>query len=170
MSISADLNKLGSLDIYTANNAVCSDVATVLEDVVGKSTYCHLNTTLSVSVESMQFKVTRNHPSHMVAVCRRASSGAKNIRGQLVQLLAVLVGDNGTSCGSCVCSEANSAIENDAADRRSCLSVVHLCANFCLGHQSCVADAVFVVKATEWQLFEVIQLHHYCFRLRSLII
>ena len=54
----------------------------------------------------MKFQLT----SDVITISSRTSTRTENVRSQLMQLLAVLVGNNSASRGSSVCSEAHSAL------------------------------------------------------------
>ena len=61
VTISAHFDQLGSLDVDASDNAMGSNVATVLEDMVAESAYGHLHAALSVRVESVQLQITFDH-------------------------------------------------------------------------------------------------------------
>ena len=60
-AISTNLNKLRSFDIDTTNDTVSTNVATIAENVVREASYSHLNTALTVRVESVELQVALDH-------------------------------------------------------------------------------------------------------------
>jgi len=61
VTVSAHFDQLGSLDIDASDNAMSSNVATILEHMVAQSTHSHLHAALRVSVESVQLQITFDH-------------------------------------------------------------------------------------------------------------
>lgn len=131
MTISRDFDKLRSLDIHATDNAVSADLATVFEDVVGEAANSHLHAVLAVSVESMEFQLALNHfykvESHgltflvngdgkvkltcdVITISGSTGTSTENVGGQLVELLAVLVGNNGASSSSGISSKCNTTL------------------------------------------------------------
>ena len=68
---------------------------------------------------------------NVVAIGSGTGTGAENVWSQLVQLLAVLVGDDRASCGSCVGSKANTSLNKKFLASHSTLSREELFSSFC---------------------------------------
>jgi len=105
---------------------VKANLATVLEDVIGHTADSHLHTALTVSVEPVKFKLARNHPCDVIAISSCTSTSAVNVGCKLVELLAVLISNDGASCGSSISSNGHSSVEYDTADGGSRLGVASL--------------------------------------------
>lgn len=134
---------------------------TVAEDMILQTTGCHLHTVLAVSVESVKLQLALNHFSDVITVGSGTCTSTVDVGGQVMELLAVLVGNNRASCGPSISSESDTSIEDNTANGGTGLGVALLMLRVSLGSQSCIADAIIVVKATKGDLLQIVQLNHY---------
>ena len=83
--------------LWAATTRTCqySTVQDTVQDTVQYSTPPHL----APRVESVQLQLARDRARGLVAVRGRARTRAVNIRRHEVELLAILVGHNISSCG-----------------------------------------------------------------------
>ena len=61
VAIAGALDELWSLDIVSANNQMRANVATVVESVGGEAASSHLDSVLTVSVQSVHLELALDH-------------------------------------------------------------------------------------------------------------
>ena len=62
VAISGNFNELWALDIVATHDSMQADVASIAEHVARDSSHSHLDTALTVRIESMELQLALNHP------------------------------------------------------------------------------------------------------------
>ena len=112
----ADLVEVGARGVDAAEDEVGADVALVPEEHLLQHAVGRAHAHLPPRVQPEQLQLRLHHGRRLVAVGRRPRAGAVHVGRHLVQLLAVLVGDDGAARRPRVGAEHNAVLEYDATD------------------------------------------------------
>ena len=76
--------------VDASNDEVCANVALVAEQVLLEHGHAGDNAGLAAGGEGMEFEVRGNDGGREFSVCGRSGTGTPDVRGDVVELLAVL--------------------------------------------------------------------------------
>jgi len=111
VTVTGHFKELRSSGIVTTDDEMDTNVATVLEAVLGESSDSVENSVVTVSVESVELQFAFDHFSDVVAISSGSSTAAEDVWGEVMDLLAVLITDDAASGGTGVSCKSDSFLD-----------------------------------------------------------
>lgn len=90
-----DGEQVGASGVDARHDEIGADVALISEEVLLQHGHAGHDTRLATGGEGVQFQVRGDDGSCELGVCCGTGTGAPDLRGDVVQLLAILVGNDG---------------------------------------------------------------------------
>lgn len=109
--------------VVPAYDKVCAEISFVAVEKAGSRSNIAADSGLSAGVEALQLQVGGHEEVYELGVSSRASTTCIDVRSNIVNLLAVLFDDDGTSSGSGIGCDDDSISELDAYDGGACFFV-----------------------------------------------
>jgi len=101
-AVGVDGEQVGAGGVDAGDDQVGADVALVAEQVLLEHGHAGDDAGLAAGGQGVQLELGADEGGCELGVGGGAGAGAPNVGRDVVQLLAVLVGDDGAGCGSCV--------------------------------------------------------------------
>lgn len=101
-AVGVDGEEVGARGVAAGDDEVGANVALVAEEVLLEHRHAGDDAGLAACREGVQLELRGDERRRELGVGGRAGAGAPDLGGDVVQLLAVFVGDDWAGCGSCI--------------------------------------------------------------------
>lgn len=138
-AVGVDGEEVGAGGIAAGDDEVGANVALVAKEVLLEHGHAGDDAWLTAGRERVQFELRRDERRRELGVGGRAGAGAPNLRRNVVQLLTILVGDDGARRGSRIGGNHDTTIEYASDNGRAGTG------GFWQRHAACVQGRIAVV-------------------------
>jgi hypothetical protein len=123
LSLGAEHHQMAAQDVVAAHDEIGSEIALVPVEKTGSGGDVGADSGLPAGVEALQFEVGGHEEVDELGVCSSACPARVDVGSDIVNLLAVLFDDDGSSSCPRIGSQHHSFCELDADDSSSSLFV-----------------------------------------------